>query len=103
MIGILAGLDLSEGNGDRLPRVHFHGARELSHLVGAHVGIELGLYIGRDSRWVESDVVRAPANDYELDAVACFYREIRWLEAVAFRVADHLHFVCRSRYRGRCY
>jgi len=103
VIGILAGLDPPEGNCDGFPRIHFHGARELSHLVGAHVGIELGLYISRDRRRVEGDVVRAAGNDYELGAIACFYREIRGLEAIAFRVADHLHFVSRSRYRGRSY
>jgi hypothetical protein len=103
VIGVLAGLDLPEGNGDGFPRIHFHGARELSHLVGAHVGIELGLYISRDRRRVEGDVVRATADDYELGAIACSYCEIRGLEAVALRVADHLHFVNRARYRGRSY
>lgn len=103
VIGILAGLDLPEGNGDRLPRIHLHGARKLSHFVGAHVGIELGLHIRRDRGRVEGDVVRATANNDELGAIACLYRESRGLEPVAFRVADHLHFVNRSRYWGRCY
>jgi hypothetical protein len=101
VIGILAGLDVPERNRNGIPRIHLQVARELTHLVGSHVRIELGSCISRNRRWVERDIVRASGHDYELDAISRLDREIRGLEAVAFRVADHLHFMGRSRYRGR--
>ena len=101
VIGILTGLDIPKGDSDGFPRVRLQGAGELSHLLGTHARIELGPDISGDRCRVEGDVVRASAYDYELGAVACLNSEIRWLEAIAFRVADHLHFVNRTRYRSR--
>ena len=100
VIRILAGLDFPERYCNSIPRIHLHVARELTHLVGAHVRIELGPDIRRDRRWIEGNVVRGAAHNLELDAISLLDREIRGLEAVAFRVADHLHFVSRARYRG---
>src|ERR1700694_6025571 len=91
MIGILARLDFPKGNCDGLPRIRLQGAGKLSHLFGTHVRIELGPDISRDRCRVEGDVVRAAAHHYELGPIASFNGEIRGLEAVAFRVADHLH------------
>ena len=99
--GILPRLDIPKGNRDGLSRIYLKGAGELSHLLGTHVCIELGPGIGRDRCRIKGDVVRAAAHDYELGAVACLNGEIRWLEAVTLRVADHLHFVNSARYRGR--
>src|SRR5450759_5896894 len=42
MIRVLAGFDVAERDRDRLAGVHLHVAGELTHLVRAHVGIELG-------------------------------------------------------------
>ena len=100
---ILAGLYVPERNCNGIARIQLHVARELAHLVGAHVRVELRLDIGRNRRRVERDVVRAAVHDYELDAVSLLDRESRGLETVAFRIADHLNFVSRARYRGHRY
>jgi len=100
VVGILTRLDIPKGDRDGLARVRLQGAGKLTHLLGTHVRIELGSDISGDRCRVESHVVWAAADDYELGAVACFNSEIRWFEAITLRVTNHFHFVNRTRYGG---
>src|SRR5687767_764997 len=115
IVRIRASLDVAEGDGDGLPGVHLHCTRQVGQLVGAQVGIQLCLYIGRDGRWIEGYVVRASADRREPDAVSRLDRDVCRLEAIAFRVAHHFDFVrcagdrchgaraCRRCSSGRSY
>src|SRR4051812_44324081 len=86
---VLAGLDVCEGNRDRLACVRLQGAGKLAHLLG-DVCIELRLDVGRNVCWIERNVVRATADNRELDAVAGADRDVGGIKTISLRVADHL-------------
>src|SRR6476660_3082604 len=67
--GVLARGNVREGNRDRLTGVRLQSAGELSHLLG-NIGIELRRSCSRNGCWIECNVVRATADNRELDAVA---------------------------------
>src|SRR5207237_3466067 len=100
---ILAWLDLGEGNCDRLACIGFHVAGKLSHLVSAHVGIELRLDVGGDSRRIEGNVVGTTAYNHELDAVTLLDGDVRRLESIAFCVPDHVDCLRRAGDRRHGY
>jgi hypothetical protein len=101
VVRILSGLDIGERNRDSVARIHLHVARELAHLVRTHVRIKLRFDISGDCCRVERDIVGSTTRNGELDAISLFHRNVRWLEAVSFRVANHFHFVRRARDRSR--
>jgi len=102
VIRILAGLDLGEGDRDRIAWIHLHVAGKLAHLVRAHVRVELGFLIGRNCGRVERNIVRAHADDHELDAIALLDREVGGLKPIALRVSDHIHCLDCAGDRSHC-
>src|SRR5665647_1002783 len=96
---ILAGLDVGERDGDRLACVRLQSARHLSHLL-RNIGIELTLDVRRYVCRVKCDVVRAAADNHEPDAVAGLDRDVRGVETITLRIADHFHPVSYTHLRA---
>src|SRR2546423_956054 len=100
---VLAGLDLGKRHRNRLTGVHLHVAGELTHFVGAHIGVELRFDVGRNGGGVERHIVWAAANYYELDSVTLLYGDVGGLEAISLGITHHVDRLGGAGGRSHCY
>src|SRR5689334_8734283 len=100
---VLTRFDLGKRNRHGVASVHLHVAGELTHFVGAHIGIELRLDVGRNCSGVERDVVRSTAHYHELDGVTLFDGDVRGLEAISLGITHHVDCLCGTGRRSHRY